>query len=398
MTPPRLVLKPGREKSLLRRHPWIFSGAVERVEGAPEAGGEVLVVDSRGRALAVAGYSPASQIAARVWSFDPEEPVDAAFFRRRIAAALEYRRTLGLLEPSGGCRLIFSEGDGLPGIVADRYGDLVVVQFLSAPAEFHRETVADELTAAGFRTVFERSDASIRRKEGLPERSGIMRGAEPPAEAIVEEAGERYCVDVRHGQKTGFYFDLRDARELVRRIAPGRTVLNAFSYTGAFGVAALRAGARSAANIDSSRPALRAAERNCELNSLPAAECVCADVFTELRRRAAAGEKYDLVILDPPKLIPSQRDLVRGCRAYQDLARLGFAVTAPGGFLLNLSCSGLLTMDLLEKITAAAALEAGVSARLAATVRQAADHPVDTAVPEGAYLKGRLNCVASAGK
>ena len=396
MTTARVVLKPGREKSLLRRHPWIFSGAVERVEGDPAPGAELIVADAKGNALAVAGYSPASQIAARVWSFDPDEAVDAAFFRRRIASALAYRRRLGLLEPSGGCRLIFSEGDGLPGIVADRYGDLVVVQFLSAPAELHRETVADELLAAGFRGVFERSDASIRRKEGLSERSGVMRGAEPPAEIVVEEAGERYCVDVRHGQKTGFYFDLREAREVVRRLAPGTRVLNAFSYTGAFAVAALRAGARSAVNIDSSRPALRAAERNCELNGLAFCENVCADVFEELRRRAAANEKYDLVIIDPPKLIASQRDLVRGCRAYQDLARLGFAVTAPGGFMLNLSCSGLLTMELLEKITAAAALEAGVSARLAGTVRQAADHPVDTAVPEGAYLKGRLNYVAAA--
>ena len=394
MTLPRLILKPGREKSLLRRHPWVFSGAVERLEGDAEPGAELVVTDAHGKALAVAGYSPASQIAARVWSFDPEETIDAGFFRRRIASALDYRRRLGLLEPEGGCRLVFSEGDALPGVVADRYGDQVVVQFLSAPAERHRETIADELVAAGFPNVFERSDASIRRKEGLPGRVGAMRGAEPPDELVIEEAGDRFSVDVRHGQKTGFYFDLRDVRAVVRRLAPGRKVLNAFSYTGAFGVAALKAGAAGVVDVDSSRPALLGAARNYELNGLPPPECVCADVFEELRRRAAAGEKYDLVILDPPKLVASQRDLGRGCRAYQDLARLGFAITAPGGFMLNLSCSGLLTMELLEKITAAAALEAGVSARLAGTVRQAADHPVNLAVPEGAYLKGRLNFVS----
>jgi len=393
MIHPRLFLKPGREKSLLRRHPWIFSGAVERIEGEVEAGAEILVADAKGKILAVAGYSPASQIVARVWSFDPDEKIDAAFFRKRIAAAVDYRRRLGLMDVEGGCRLIFSEGDALPGVVADRYGEFAVVQFLSAPAERCREIVADELTALGLKGVYERSDASIRRKEGLPERSGVMRGAEPPAEITVTEAGDIFAVDVRRGQKTGFYFDLRDARQLVRRLAPGKRVLNAFSYTGAFGVAAMKAGATGVVNIDSSRPALRAAERNYELNGLAAPECVCADVFDELRRRVASGEKYDLVILDPPKLVASQRDLVRGCRAYQDLARLGFMLTSPGGFMLNFSCSGLMTMELLEKVTASAALEAGVAPVLAGTVRQAADHPVALAVPEGAYLKGRLNFI-----
>lgn len=394
MTLPRLFLKPGREKSLLRRHPWVFSGAVERIECDVEPGAEVLVADARGKVLAVAGYSPASQIAARVWSFDPDERIDAAFFRKRIAAALDYRRTLGLMEVDGGCRLLFSEGDALPGVVADRYGEYAVVQFLSAPAERHRELVADELMAAGMKGIFERSDASIRRKEDLPERSGAMRGAEPPAEIVVAEAGDKFAVDVRHGQKTGFYFDLRDVRQVVRGLARWRRVLNAFSYTGAFGVAALKAGAKSVLDIDSSRPALRAAARNYELNDLPQSECVCADVFEELRGRVAANEKYDLVILDPPKLVASQRDLVRGCRAYQDLARLGFQLAARGGFVLNLSCSGLMTPELLEKVTASAALEAGVSARLAGTVRQAADHPVALEVPEGSYLKGRLNFVS----
>ena len=390
---PRLFLKPGREKSLLRRHPWVFSGAVERVEGDPESGSEVVVCDARGNALAVAGYSPASQITARVWSFDPDEKIGAGFFRKRIAAALDYRRRLGLMDENGGCRLVFSEGDALPGVVADRYGKYAILQLLSAPAERCRELIADELTAAGFAGVYERSDASIRRKEGLPERSGTIRGAEPPAEIVVEEAGDRFAVDVRCGQKTGFYFDLRDVRQLVRRLAPGKRMLNAFSYTGAFGVAAMKAGAERVVNIDSSRPALRAAERNYELNGLAAPECVASDVFEDLRRRVDAGEKYDLVILDPPKLVASQRDLVRGCRAYQDLARLGFMLTAPGGFMLNLSCSGLLTMELLEKVTASAALEAKVAPVLAGTVRQAADHPVALAVPEGAYLKGRLNFV-----
>ncbi len=394
MTLPRLILKPGREKSLLRRHPWVFSGAVARLEGAAVSGGEVLVTDAAGRALAVAGYSPSSQIAARVWSFDPDEEISAEFFRRRIDAALNYRRRLGFALPAAGCRIVFSEGDELPGVVADGYGGFAVVQFLSAPAERYRGIIAAELAAAGFSGVYERSDVAVRRREGLPERSGVVLGAEPPEEILVEEAGDRFAVDVRHGQKTGFYFDLRPARSVVRRVARGRRVLNAFCYTGSFGVAALRAGAESVCNIDSSRPSLRGVERNFELNGLGAAECVCADVFTELRRRVAAGEHYGLVILDPPKLISSRNDVVRGCRAYQDLARLGFMLTEPGGFMLNLSCSGLLGMDLLDKITAAAALEAGVEVRLAETVRQGADHPVASEAPEGFYLKGRLNFVS----
>ena len=393
MNLPRLILKPGREKSLLRRHPWIFSGAVERLDGEVSPGGEVAVCDASGKLLAVAGYSPASQIAGSVWSFDPGETIGAEFFRRRIAAAISYRKALGLMDDDGGCRLIFSEGDQLPGVVADRYGKFAIVQFLSAPAEKHRDTIANELLAAGFAGVFERSDASVRKKEALPERSGMMLGKPLPDELVVNEAGDRFAVDCRHGQKTGFYFDLRPARELVRRIAAGRKVLNGFSYTGSFSVAALNRGAKSVCNLDSSRPALRGVARNYELNGLQDAECVCADVFTELRKRVEAGEKYDLVILDPPKLVASQRDLGRGCRAYQDLARLGFMLTAPGGWMFNFSCSGLLPMELLETITASAALEARVEARLAAAVRQGPDHPVDLAVPEGMYLKGRLNYV-----
>ncbi len=294
---PRLILKPGREKSLLRRHPWIFSGAVERLDGEAAPGDEVAVCSASGQVLAVAGYSPASQIAGRVWSFDPEETVDAGFFRRRIADALAYRQALGLMAEDGGCRLIFSEGDKLPGVVADRYGKFAVVQFLSAPAEKHREVIANELLKAGFSGVFERSDASVRKKEALPERAGMMLGDPLPDELVVNEAGDRFAVDCRHGQKTGFYFDLRPARELVRRIAANRKVLNAFSYTGSFAVAALNHGAKSVCNIDSSRPALRGVARNCELNGLEEAECVCADVFTELRKRVDAGEKDDVVSL-----------------------------------------------------------------------------------------------------
>ena len=392
---PRLILKPGRERSLLRRHQWIFSGAVDRLEGEVAPGGEVVVADSRGRELAVAAWSPDSQIAGRVWSFDPAAAIDRAFFRRRIDAALRLRRALGYDDPAGGCRLVFSEGDFIPGFIADRYGEYLVVQFTSAGAEFHRAEICDTLAeATGCRGIYERSDLSVRAREGLAPRAGECRGEPLPDKLIVTEAGERFEADPRHGQKTGFYFDLRDVREAVRRLARGRRFLNAFCYTGAFAVAALAAGAESVLNLDSSEPALRTGRRNLELNGLDAAraEWRRADVFSELRRLRDAGERFDLIVLDPPKLVDSRGALARGCRAYQDLARIGFLLLNPGGILINLSCSGLMEAPLFQKITADAAVDAGCdSVRIVGRLNQSADHPVALGVPESAYLKGFIS-------
>lgn len=386
-----LVLLPGREKSLLRRHVWIFSGAVAALEGEAAPGETVVVTDSKRRFLARAAWSPESQLAARIWSFDPEETIDAAFFRRRIENAIEYRKFLGLDAPEGGCRLIHSEGDALPGLIVDRYGEYLVVQFLSTGVErFRAEIVAALQAATGAKGIYERSDVGVRAKEGLPERSGLLAGAEPPNPLVITENGAKFAVDVRHGQKSGFYFDQRDSRRAVREFAAGRRVLNAFSYTGGFGAAAALAGAEHVVNIDSSAPALKLARHNMEMNRIPPEryENREADVFGELRRFAEEGRKFDLVVLDPPKFIESQRALTRGCRAYQDIARLGFGLLAPGGLLFNFSCSGLMTPELFQKITADAAVEAGVRGRLVRHLEQAPDHPTALAVPEGFYLKG----------
>ncbi len=265
-----LVLLPGREKSLLRRHVWIFSGAVAALEGEAAPGETVVVTDSKRRFLARAAWSPESQLAARIWSFDPEETIDAAFFRRRIENAVEYRKFLGLDAPEGGCRLIHSEGDALPGLIVDRYGEYLVVQFLSTGVEhFRAEIVAALQAATGAKGIYERSDVGVRAKEGLPERSGLLAGAEPPNPLVITENGAKFAVDVRHGQKSGFYFDQRDSRRAVREFAAGRRVLNAFSYTGGFGVAAALAGAEHVVNIDSSAPALKLARHNMEMNRIP---------------------------------------------------------------------------------------------------------------------------------
>lgn len=386
-----LKLNPGREKSLLRRHVWIFSGAVADYPGEAAPGETVEVFDSKNNFLARAAYSPDSQLIARVWTFDRDEQIDEAFCARRIKAAVEYRHFLKLDDPKGGCRLINSEADGLPGLVVDRYAGVLVIQITSAGIEFHRDTIVKLLAEiTGAASIYERSDVSVRAKEGLAERSGLLYGAQPPNPVIIEENGARFAVDVRHGQKSGFYFDQRCARAAVAAYADGRTVLNAFSYTGAFAVSALLAGAEHVINIDSSAPALKQAAHNLEMNRIKPEryENRTADVFTELRRLVEEGRKFDLVILDPPKFIESQKALVRGCRAYQDIARLGYRLLNPGGLLFNFSCSGLMTPELFQKITADAALDAGVRARLVRHLEQAPDHPVSLAVPEGFYLKG----------
>ncbi len=394
MTFPEITLAQGREKSLLRRHPWVFSGAVGKISGEPASGEVCRVVDARGNFLAWASYSAASQITARVWSFDEAEKIDAAFFQARIRQGWQLREKLGVGDLATGCRLIYSESDQLPGVIADRYGEFIALQLLSAGAEFFRNEIIDGLMALpGIRGVYERSDVSVRKREALPERSGIARGEMPPDEIVIDENGLRFAVDPVHGQKTGFYFDLREVRQKVRSLAAGKKVLNDFCYTGGFAVAALAGGAQSVLNIDTSRPALAQAKRNLELNQLPAQKCEfrAADGFEALNALRDANEKFDFVILDPPKLVDSKSHLERGCRAYSHLAKRGFELLRSGGMLLNLSCSGLMTMELFQKITADAANQAHCDAAIIDTVRQNADHPVILSTPETFYLKGLLS-------
>ncbi len=391
----KIVLKKGREKSLLRRHPWIFSGAVDHIEGTPVSGETVTVTAADGTFLGTAAFSQASQITGRVWSFDSNETIDAEFFKRRISAAAALREKLALMDANGGCRLIFSEADQLPGVIVDRFGKFLILQLLSAGAEFNREHIINALwevcAPAG---IHERSDVSIRRKENLPGRSGLLKGKELPDELIVAEDDMLFAVDGRKGQKTGFYFDLRSARKMLRRFSQGADILNCFSYTGAFAAAALKSGANHILNMDSSAPALKQLERNMELNGFETSqyENRCGDVFTHLRELVKEKRQFDVVILDPPKLIDSQRALMSGARAYQDLARHGFKLLKPGGVLFNFSCSGLMTADLFQKITASAALEANCDARIIAHLEQSPDHPTLLSVPETFYLKGLVSC------
>jgi 23S rRNA (cytosine1962-C5)-methyltransferase len=385
---PSLWLRPERERSLLRHHPWVFSGAVARVDGSPAPGATVVVRAADGTALGSAAYSPESQIRARMWTFDPDAVVDEALVAGAVHAAAA-RRTDLLGGHTDSARIVFSEADDVPGLTADRYGDTVVCQFTTAGADAWRDVLADALfSLPGVECVYERSDADVREREGLQPRVGLLRGREPSPNLVAHESGFRFAVDVAGGHKTGFYLDQRNARAEVARLAGGRRVLNVFSYTGAFSVIAAASGAAAITSIDSSGPALAVAARNGELNGVDVGELMEADAFTALRGLRDRAQQYDLICLDPPKLANTDRQLDKASRAYKDLNLLALKLLAPGGVLLTWSCSGAMTMDLFQKVVAGAALDAKRPARIVGRLHQPSDHPVPLAFPEAEYLKG----------
>jgi 23S rRNA (cytosine1962-C5)-methyltransferase len=392
----KLFLQAGREKSLLRRHPWVFSGAVERLDSNAMSGDTVQVCDTQGGFLAWAAYNSQSQIVARVWSWQAEEKIDADFFRDRIASAVAARKELKLDEHSDGMRLIHGESDGLPGLIVDQYADVLVLQLGSAGAEYWRDTFADCLQELCQPVcIYERSDSDGRALEGLPIRSEALRG-QLPENLSVTENGIKIAIDVAAGQKTGFYLDQRDNRALIGELSAGRDVLNCFCYTGGFSLYALRGGASSVLSIDSSAEALQLAQHNVELNGLDAsrAEWQNSDVFEALRKLRDQNRKFDLIVLDPPKFAPTAAFAEKAARAYKDINLLGFKLLRPGGILATFSCSGGISDDLFQKIIAGAALDAGVDAQIIHKVHAAADHPVLLSFPEGAYLKGLVLRVA----
>ena len=387
-------LRPGKERSLLRRHPWVFEGSV--AGGKADSGETVRVEDSAGAFLAWAAYSPQSLIRLRAWSFDEHERIDAAFFARRIAAAIEVRSRLPI--DSDGARLVHGESDGLPGLVVDRYADTLSAQFLSAGAERWKAVIADALVASsGASRLYERSDTSARQREGLAAATGWLRQptgeAPPPTELAIREHGWRLGLDVASGHKTGFYLDQRDNRKLfadtVRHFGFER-VLNCYCYTGGFSVAALAGGASEVIGVDSSAPALERAIANVALNGFDAARhrVLDADVNQTLRAMLDRGERLDAIVLDPPKLAPTAAHAERAARAYKDINRLALMLLRPGGALFTFSCSGGIAPDLFHKIVAGAGLDAGVDGLFYARLGAAPDHPMTVTFPEGEYLKG----------
>lgn len=393
-----ITLKPGKEKNLLRRHPWIFPASIERIEGKPEErnrpGATALVQSASGQFLARAAYSPASQIRARVWSFNESEAIDHALIKRRVNQALAYRTAT--VRDSDAMRVIFGEADGFPGLVVDWYGGRagwLVCQFQSAGVEAWKMPIVQALIAAtGCTNVYERSDASVREREGLPLVTGVLAGGKPGDAIPVTENGVRYAVDVKTGHKTGFYIDQRDNRKLVMERATGRDVLNCFCYTGGFSLAALKGGAASVLSIDSSGEALALGRRNVALNGFDDAQAEWrdADVFKALRDLREQGKSFDLIVLDPPKFAASPGHVERAARAYKDINLLGFQLLRAGGLLFTYSCSGAISADLFQKIVAGAASDAKVDARIQQRLSAGIDHPVLTSFPEGEYLKGLM--------
>jgi len=385
-------LKPGRERSLLRRHPWVFSGAVDRVQGDPASGATIAVFGSDGRWLATAAYSARSQIRARVWTWMRETPIDASFFRGRVCDALAARPEITAGDGMAR-RLVHGEADGLPGVVADWYSGTVVLQLASAGAEHWRDAIVDALAdITGCARIYERSDVEVRALEGLAARTGALRGEPPAAPVEIHEEGVRYLVDVVQGQKTGFYLDQRENRARVRGLAQGRDVLNGFCYTGGFSLAALAGGARSVLSIDSSGAALSIGRQCAELNRFDneRAEWLESDVFQALRNLRDQGRRFGLIVLDPPKFAPTAAHAEKASRAYKDINLWALRLLEPNGLLATFSCSGGVGAELFQKIVAGAAQDAGVDAQIVERFHAAADHPVLLSFPEGEYLKGLL--------
>jgi 23S rRNA (cytosine1962-C5)-methyltransferase len=384
-----ITLRDGKERSLLRLHPWVFQGSVGT--GKADAGETVRVESSEGRFLAWAAYSPSSMIRVRAWSFDEAERIDAAFFERRIARALALRKRLPIA--SDGVRLIHGEADGLPGLIVDRYGDVLSAQFLSAGTERWKSTIADLLLqATGVGRIYERSDSGVRKLEGLEPAAGWLRGS-GATEVTIREHGWKLTLDVAEGHKTGFYLDQRDNRKLfadmVRHFGFQR-VLNCYCYTGGFSIAALAGGAAQVTSVDSSAPALARASAHVALNGFDPArhEALDADVNQTLRDALKAGKSYDAIVLDPPKFAPTAAHAERAARAYKDINRLALKLLEPGGALFTFSCSGGVGTELFHKIVAGAGMDAGVDGIIYARVAAAPDHPQTIVFPEGEYLKG----------
>lgn len=380
----KVTIRPGKERSLVKRHPWVFESSIAR--GGGDSGETVRVESADGQFLCWAAFSPGSLIRLRAWSFDEAERIDAAFFRRRIAQAIAMRARLAIA--SDAWRLVHGEADGLPGLVVDRYGDTLVAQFGSAGAERWKQVIADALLAAtGLTRLYERSDAQAREWEGLPVQTGWLRGDGETA-LTLREHDWRLTLDVAEGHKTGYYLDQRDSRkrfaDAVRQFGC-ETVLNCFSYTGGFSVAALAGGARQVVSVDSSGPALQRAQAHVELNGFDAGrhEAWDADVNATLRRCLQEGRRFDAIVLDPPKFAPTAAHAERAARAYKDINRLAFMLLNDGGLLYTFSCSGGIPPDLFHKIVAGAGLDAGVDGYIVERLSAAADHPQTVRFPEG---------------
>jgi 23S rRNA (cytosine1962-C5)-methyltransferase len=393
MSSPSLHLKPNREKSILKHHPWIYSGAVEKVTGNPNSGETVAVYASDGKFLAWGAYSPKSQIICRIWTWDESDVIDSEFLRRKLQIAIDFRKAYISNGVTNSYRCVFSESDGIPGLIIDRYDSCLVLQITSAGAEFWRNSLIGICREVpGVTVCYERSESEIRKLEGLSPSQGLIFGTKLNSPLEIHEWGIRYLVDIENGQKTGFFLDQRENRKMVQEFSNNARVLNCFSYTGGFSLNAFKGGATEIISIDSSAEAIGLAVKNWELNSFPNDRGIWieGDVFQELRKFRDRNEKFDLIILDPPKFAPNTRSVPAAARAYKDINLLAFKLLREGGVLFTFSCSGGIDSDLFQKIVQGAALDAKREVLILEKLRQDLDHPVSLNFPEAEYLKGLI--------
>lgn len=387
---PAIILRGDRVKAMNRKHPWIFSKAIKKVVDNPLLGETIDILDPDGNWLARGSYSPHSQIRARVWTFDQEQQIDQAFFEGKIDRSIQIRDRIIKNGNLTGYRLFAAESDGLPGVTVDVFDNTIVIQLVSAGAEFQRDNLINALKSK-FPThnIYERSDADARGKEGIKKARGLIHG-ELPTELVIEENGIKAYVDIEKGHKTGFYLDQRDNRQTLEGLVEGKKVLNCFSYTGTFGLYALRGGATHVTNVDMSQDALDIAKRNVELNGfdLSKVDFEKNDVFKLLRKYKEDGVKFDVIVMDPPKFAESKAQLTGACRGYKDINRIAMELLNPGGYLLTFSCSGLMESNLFQKVVADAALDANKDVVFVQKLNQAQDHIISSSYPEGYYLKG----------
>ena len=387
---PVIRLNPGREKSVHRRHPWLFSGALESESDANLPGQTVRVETSSGKFLGYAAWSPKSQIRLRFWSFDEQDKIDDNFIHSRLQKALSYRSSSNLA--SNAKRLVHGEADGLPGLIVDQYDQVLVLQILSVGMEYWREILIQQLIdLTGLECIFERSDTEVRRLEGLERKCGAILGELPP-KFVIQEHGLEYYIDVENGQKTGFYLDQRANRAKIQEISNNKEVLNCFCYTGGFSLNALRGGAKFVTSIDSSRQALKMAKLNTKTNGLPEenTEWIEADVFMSLRKFRDQGRNFDLIILDPPKFAPTKQNVEKASRAYKDINLLAMKLLNAGGLLATFSCSSAISPELFKKILASSTADARQDFSILDNFSADQDHPQLLSFPECEYLKGLL--------
>lgn len=392
-----VTLKKSADSFIKRKHPWIFSGAIEKVEGNPSNGDTVQIFTSNKTIVGFGSFSPSSQIRVRVWSFNPQEKIDSDFFRMKILAASETRKQFIDRSQTNAYRIINAESDGLPGLIVDRYSDFLVCQFLSAGVEFYKNVITEILDEVfGPVGIYERSDVEVRTKEALQPAKGLLEGSPPNDLIEVNENGFMFLVDIKEGHKTGFYLDQRDNRKLLSEFSNGKSVLNCFSYTGGFSVYALASGAEKVTQVEASSSALELSSKNLELNNLNLSlvENINGDVFEVLRKFRDERKTFDLIILDPPKFTESASQIQKASRGYKDINLLALKLLNPEGILFTFSCSGHISPELFQKIVSGAALDSGREVKIIKQISQSSDHPVSLNFPEGLYLKG-LVCIVN---